>query len=731
MTASLPKPDPWQAPKPARHRWERAEGLDALVWRILRPCGLGLIMLSGVAFSVIAAPTDETISTWPQQYSVRRDARTGLLSLSTAYYTVQQDIKHGGAISSVRLTHGSATNLLVRPIATQIRDESGVLFTDLGDASARVTHRRKGATEIVTVESRLVNDQGQPTDLKLKTRFEYHWGYVKIHKEITSPATAIRVREVCPFSTILAPGLSDYGYREGLTEEEHAAPFSFGSNRWGKFGRQPATDRLLSTAYVPRSMLFANAGVEGLEWFVASDLSQWDLQLTGRRGQAQCVIQPSQMPPGVMVSVSPFWSTNASVVLPKVSVYDFYLGIPMLEGHALRPWLHSSFNRNRGDWVSPEQIRRWADSGIQTVHCHNDGDYFEDGLFWRDGAYPPYPDMEKYDQVIADCHRVGIRVATYFSNKELHPSTREYQQHGSEWGRKSRAGQLQHNFLRGTNEFGVQMCLRSGWLKFLKLSIDRVLQHHSLDGVYFDWNVALYCCNGRHEARPAGEVAAGHWDIDELLDLMEWTRRRVGPKGLVIIHNTTTPMFSTENFADYVVANEWGYGNWKDEGPTLADLPLEWSLVGARARGVISYGQLKADSPKHLHHLFALEAFLSGVTPWPASPETFELMPLLKPLGDLAQYRFADWRNQAVRLEGTRCASAIYSRPGEAYILLGNLDKTLQVVRCIVQPQKLPHPLSSPDAGGIAPQELNVGQLLGEGVKVAIPAGSAVLLHLR
>ena len=130
-----------------------------------------------------------------------------------------------------------------------------------------------------------------------------------------------------------------------------------------------------------------------------------------------------------------------------------------------------------------EQIQRWADTGIQTVHCHNDGDYYGDGLFWRDGSYPPYPDMEKYDKVIADCHRVGIRVATYFSNKELHPSTKEFQLHGSEWGRKNRAGQLQHNFFQGTNEFGVQMCLRSGWLKFLKFSIDRVLKHHPLDRV--------------------------------------------------------------------------------------------------------------------------------------------------------------------------------------------------------------------------------------------------------
>ena len=62
---------------------------------------------------------------------------------------------------------------------------------------------------------------------------------------------------------------------------------------------------------------------------------------------------------------------------------------------------------------------------------------------------------------------------------------------------------------------------------------------------------------------------------------MEWTRRRVGPGGLVIVHNTTTPMFATENFADYVVATEWGYRKWTDRAPDLQDLPLEWSLAGA------------------------------------------------------------------------------------------------------------------------------------------------------
>ena len=707
-----------------------------------RLAGLCLAALLASALGSMAAQSGpKPASTWPQTYSVHRDEAAGILALHTDFYTVEHDLKKGGAISRITLEHGKAANLLVRPIETRVRDESGAVLTDLKDSAPKVTHRRAGLNEIVTVECGLMDQEGRASALRVKTTFEYRWGYVKIHRELLAPAGGFRAREVCPFATMLAPSLSDYGYREGTTEEEGAPPFAFGSNRWGKFRpNQPLQGR-----HVPRSMMFADRGVEGLEWFVGSDLSQWEWQPAGRRGQGQWSLQSSQNPPGLALSVAPWWSTNATVTLTNNYAFDFYLAVPLLEGHAQKPWLHTSFNRNRGNWVSAREIQRWAEQCYQTVHCHNDGDYFDDGLFWRDGSYPPYPDMDRYDQVLRECRKAGIRTATYFSNKELHPATKEFQEHGAAWGRKNRKGDLQHNFFRGTNEFGAQMCLRSGWLEFLKFSIDRVLKNHPLDGVYYDWNVALLCHNPLHEAGGANAPAAGHWDIDELLDLMEWTRQRVGPRGVVIIHNTTTPMFATENFSDYVVATEWGYQKWTDRAPGLEDLPLEWSLAGARPRGVISYGSIDANAPRRLHKLFALEALLGGVSPWPASPETFELLPLLKPLGDIESYRFADWRNQAVSLSDNRCASAIYSRPGEAYLLLANLEKNAREVRCRVRPEKLPYPLPSPEAatvlGGItgtsqvsekstAP-DLNVRQLIGEGAQIALPADGAILLHLR
>ncbi len=685
----------------------------------------------------------EAASTWPQAYSVQRARARHLLTVRTPYYFFEHDLEHGGVLCRIRLVHGQATNLLIRPLATVIEDERSATFTDLQDRAPRVSYKQDGLYEFVTVQSRLRDGAGRDSGLQLKTLYEYRWGYVKIHKQFTTARSGFRARDLRVVDTILAPSLGHYGYRDGLTEQEGAPPFSFGSCHWGQLQFTPNSESAVKLRYLPRYWMFADPDVEGLEWFMGSELGQWDLQLTGSRGQGNCTVAPNLAPRGIDFSISAAQNLEHPISLPKTFAFDCYLGVPILEGHARPPWFHGSFNRNRGEWVSPEQVRRWADEGMQTVHCHNDGDYYDDGLFWRDGSYPPYPDMDKYNQVIGECHRAGIRVATYFSNKELHPSTREFQEHGTEWGRKDREGKLQHNFFRGTNEFGAQMCLRSAWLGFLKASIDRVLTNSPLNGVYYDWNVALFCRNGLHEGKQSGEIGYGHWDIDELLNLMEWTRRRVGPQGLIIVHNTTTPMFATENFADYVVANEWGYGKWTDKGPELKDLPLEWSLVGARARGVISYGQLNSEAPKRLHRLFALEALLGGVTPWPASPETFELDSALKPVGDFQTCRFADWRNQAVTLEGTRCASAVYSRPNEAFLLLGNLDSTPQRLRCVLHPERLPFALRAPTSASLVcqrpgpaadsgdPQPVALPQLLGEGLTVDVPAEGVTVLRVR
>ena len=101
-----------------------------------------------------------------------------------------------------------------------------------------------------------------------------------------------------------------------------------------------------------------------------------------------------------------------------------------------------------------------------------------DGLFWRDGTFPPYPpeQMKKMEHVIDTCHQNGIKVMPYFSNHELHQSTEAFKQHGEEWGRKpDDQGNLGARLLlRRAHVFQVRL---EG---FLQSYVDTVLKHQAI-----------------------------------------------------------------------------------------------------------------------------------------------------------------------------------------------------------------------------------------------------------
>ncbi|MCZ2149836.1 MAG: DUF6259 domain-containing protein [Bryobacterales bacterium] len=693
----------------------------------------------------IAGPVRGQQGTWPGEYRVERRDAAGTLALSTPYYTFRHDLKRGAEISVVAYTHGSSTNLLVKPIDAYVATAEGESFHSQNDASPEVVLDSSGKARVVRVTSRLLSAKGKDSGIRLRTRYEYRWGYVKVRREFVFGESPIAIRRVSVLSAVFDPSLEQYGYRQGIADQEGVSPVSFGVMQWRKQRAGAYFDPPLQTRFVPRYLVLANPGIEGIEWFVSDDLAQWDYQAAGKPGAGSCGVSSSITPLGVSVSINPLDITGR-VPARGTWTFDSYLGVPILEGHANPAWLHTSFGARGGKWVTEEQVKEWADSGIRTVHCHNDGDALGDGLFWRDGSYPPYPpeDMKQYDLTIGRCHAHGIRVATYFSNKELHPATRDFKEHGEEWGRKpDDTGKLHHNLTRH-GEYGAQMCLKSGWLKTLERNIDTVLKNHNLDGIYYDWNVALYCNNPLHVGKSTNGVSGrtetlalsptGHWDMDELLELMEWTRERVGPKGLVIVHNTMAPMFATENFADRVVGMEWGYGKLSRSVPPVEELPVEWSFAGARSRGVIGYGSIDQGAPEHLRRVFAVETLLTGVAPWPASEEAIALYKILAPLGDLTRYQFQDRRNRAVKVDAADCITAVYSREGEAWILLGNTSSEARQARVKISPGNLPVPLRSLGSvqqmeGGVT-ASLDASRVAGEGETVRIPAAGVVLLRI-
>jgi len=733
---------------------------------------IGLFALTMVLLvQLVAQSPAPTKSWWPQDYTVRRDDAAGKLILSTPYYTIQHDLKRGGAIEKINLTHGKAPNLILQPLETSVRlklasspvpsDTAAPrgarvqdTFSDLNAKSPSVVQAKDGRTVVVTVETPLLSREGKASGVMAKTVYTYRWGYIKIHKEITAPKESVRVRNVSVLSTIVDPSLTDYGWRPAVFEEMGASPHSWQNGQirqWGKIRPGTHFDLPFQTRYVPRYVVLANPGIEGLEWFMADDLSQWDFQVTGTPGTGYCELQPSTNPLGIAVSIMPL-QLSPSFELPQGGwvplngtwTFDYFIGIPILEGHANKPWLNMSYRVNKGDWVTEEEIKKNAENGVVTMHLHNDGDGNRDGLFWRDGSYPPYPpaEMKKMDAVIDMIHKYGMKTAPYFSNHEFHPSNEVFWQKSEEWGRKpDDQGNLRPNYY-----YGAHMCLKSGWLDYLKFTIDRVLKNHKFDGVYYDWNIALYCNNPLHMGKTTTGVSpdkglgafalspTGHWDIEGLLNLVEWTRERVGPEGVVILHNTLVPMFATENFASYVVGMEFTYGRLLVSMPKPEELPLEWNFAGARPRAVIGYGTIARNAPKRLFQLHAITTLMTSVAPWPASDEAMSLYKILKPLGDIEQYKFEDGRNKAVKLDDRDCLTAVYSKKGEAYVLLANLETNPKKVRVQIDPKSLAYPLvsvASAEILGKGAMSLLAANLVGGGEEVTIPADDVVLMRIK
>jgi hypothetical protein len=716
--------------------------------------------------SISSTSIPEALPAWcPQPYTVERNETSGKLIVSTRYYTIEHDLKNGGVITKISHAHGHAENMILRPVAASVQlrrvEQPGEaseeqmrqeVFTDIADSSATVTTSKSGKWDVVTAKSRLRNQDGEDSGIVSSTGYTYRWGYIKIHKELRFPTQGVKIRKLTVLSCVLDASLTHYGYKPNILEEFSPQILENGSSFWGEIRSGTHFDVPFQTRYIPRYLVLANPGKEGIEWFVSDNLSQWDYQVAGQPGAGYTTLKASIDPQGVAISIDPlFLSTpfnleHGGYITAAGSYYfDYYLGIPILDGHGHNPWLERSFDPHGGKWISAEEIKRNAALGTTTMTLHDDGDVNRDGLFWRDGDWPPYlpEQMEKMATVIETCHQQGIKALPYFSNHELNHATKQFKEHGEEWGNKpDDQGNLRPNY-----NWGALMCLKSGWLDYFKLCVDRALNSYSFDGVYYDWNQPLYCNNPLHVgktsngvdgAKGLGSLAlspTGHWDVDELLELREWTRERVGPHGLILVHNTMNPMLAVENFTNAVCTMEWGYGQVSTAMPKPEDLPLEWNLAGARSRAVIEYGAISTGAPAQVRQQFYLTALITGVSTWPASDAALQLFKLLSPLGELSQYDFDDWRNTVVSFGCADCYSAVYSRPDEAYIVLANLSAIPAKVRCQVNPSALSHPISQVRAATLSSEgqvsRLDPAMLTDAGQEIPIPAATALLIHLR
>ena len=689
---------------------------------------------------------------WPEGYEVERDSVNHLLRLKTRFYEVEHDLSKGGAIRSIVIRHGTGRNLLEAPMACSVVTDEGAALSDVQSPASAWQVEERADEVVVSIEGPMAGaEPGGGAGLRCQTTYAYRWGCIRVRREFLFPEAGLAVSQIVVSGWRLRADLNRFGIRGGAPAHD---PTYCGECRWGRVRPGDSYDYPCFEPYVPRHVVFGNPGREGIEWFAASDLAQWSHDVCGEPGHGGVMIAPvSGAAKSVLFEVCALRMPRRDLRLREAVfagplAFDFRIGLPIVPERAHTPFLHASFMRKH--WPTEEEVASWAERGIRTAHFHHDGDTHHDGLFWRDGAYPPFGpgDMAAFDRVIDACHRHGIRVTTYFSNKELHPTTEAYREHGQEWARLPDGRNQVHNLYEG-DEYGAQMCLRSGWMDSFKRYVETVLSHHKLDGVYYDWNQAIFCNNPAHGGRQApagapggqdglfadlGDSPVAHWDIDELVELMEWTRKRVGPDGMVIIHNTMNPCMAAENFADFVLGMEWGSGQLSDGVPALEELPFEWSFVGARPRGVITGGCVVRHAPEAIYRQRNLQCLLTGVNPWRASDLDLEMLGPLATI-DLRQFRFLDWRRGAVDCGVPDVVGAVYDSPASAIVVLANFAAAGTKVRM----KLCQAALSLRGGDSFRVKDLRSGKvepltsplLFEEGWEVEIPALSGIFLQIQ
>lgn len=200
----------------------------------------------------------------------------------------------------------------------------------------------------------------------------------------------------------------------------------------------------------------------------------------------------------------------------------------------------------------------------------------------------------------------------------------------------------------------------------------------------------------------------------------------------MVIHNTMAPMAAIENYADSIVAMEWGYTRLASGAPALDDLPLEWSFMGHRSRGVIGYGCLEENAPERVHRQMTVRSVLTGSPPWPADElATTMFAPLTG--RDMSTYRFEDARWAPVRPGDDETAAAVYHRAEDALWVIGNLADERREVRCAVEAAALDLARAESYVVTVRGVEslMTGAELAAEGVTVTVEGDGVEVVEIR
>lgn len=570
----------------------------------------------------------------------------------------------GGTLSGIKFKYGSGKNILTSPLDSCVRKKEGpeyVFYNESLCAKPDISVTQNNGDIVVTSEGMYFSEAGKQINVRYKRTCRYEkFGVLNVKLEMTFIEPIDQVIEVGTAWLGVAETLNAVGYRPA-PEVDPGATFTghAGFCIWHEFlnGNHYNAHQKIGR-YLPLYICMVNRRVEGIEIFRDDDIEKDSKTFApGEEGQSCCEIRHNAGINSINLRYDPYANFRMPVTV-NAGTYNFSycIGLPFSKGaHKVHP---AYFHANIGNqWPDEKELDVYAESGIKLIRLHND--YREDGNFWHDGCYPPYDktSMERMDRVIRQVHDRNMKIVPYFSLKELHPDCPEYKLHGELWKRTvDNKFSIIHNYA-GTGEFGAQMCLRSNWFDFRKASIDEVLSKHAFDGVYYDWALALYCNN------PAHMNGRKHTDIEEFLNLIFWTRKRIGAEGLMFVHLSGAPMMVVENAADFVFTHE----ELIELSPKPGDFCPEADFAGINEHQIVGDG---AGSTPEKKKRFILSCFLEGT--WPCANTNTEnpALEIMRSLTsyDITSYSFTPSNKNPVMSDNKNIMASLYWKKGSALI---------------------------------------------------------------
>ncbi len=594
------------------------------------------------------------------------------LVVGCQYWEVRHSSEAGGNLSSILFPHGSGKNVLAAPCLTEVRTfHRGALKSyqtrTLAGARSSLSYSLTGDAACIESESPLMTAEGEVLPATCRHRFEYHpWGYIRQRVVLTFTKPLPDAHGVMIARPIVSPHLNEFGLRPAHTEPNDWRRHCW-LRQWHKFsaGASIHDYGAIARSNMPLYFTFLQRGVEGFDWFLGNNIDQWHRQIAGVEHSNEFMVNYRTQPEGYEVRICPLSYFPPRVTLKGTYTFDFFMGLPFVQERvrplvrAIGSLLVARQDRRGTRFPGIETVRNEGKQGVQLARLHDDGPG-PDGLFWRDGAYPPYPPqrMREMDRCLRRCHQSGIRVVPYFSLHEFHPDVPPFGRKAKEWQRVTdAAGRMIHN-PTDQGEFGAQMCLASGWLDFRKKTIDVALRHHAFDGIYYDWTMAMPCLHKGH--RPYA-----HWDVEEFIDLLEWTRGRVGPDGTIYLHMSAVPFAIAQNLANSILTFE-------EYSPARVHpdmFPPSSQYMKSCMQGV-----LPMEEGGKRPRLFALCALLNHLAPDSRHPEFLKVFKAISRIDFTRYTNFENHRTRAVRTTHTDVRAAVYWNREEAMILLANLS---------------------------------------------------------